>query len=77
MEPRVDTHFKTHEEWVTDELRKHLAEASRGDPGTLGHPFTVDEVEEAVESLHYHKAGATDGTKNPMFKCGGATMTSC
>ena len=65
-----------HGEWVTDELRKHLAETSRGDPGTLGHPFTVDEVEEAVESLHYHKAGATDGTKNPMFKCGGPTMSN-
>jgi hypothetical protein len=36
----------------------------------------VDEVEEAVASLHYHKAGATDGTKNPMFKCGETTMSN-
>ena len=32
------------------------------------------EVQEAVDALNYHKAAADDGTKNPMYKCGGEFM---
>ena len=36
--------------------------------------FTKEEIEKVVEALDYHKAGTDDGTLNPMYKCGGATM---
>jgi len=40
----------------------------------LGMEFTREEIRKALDALDYYKAGAADGTKNPMFKCGGETM---
>ena len=42
--------------------------------GELDHDFDFEEVQEAVKALNYHKAAAEDGTKNPMYKCGGDFM---
>jgi hypothetical protein len=40
----------------------------------LGMEFSKKEIQDAVDALDYYKAGAADGTKNPMFKCGGGVM---
>jgi hypothetical protein len=36
--------------------------------------FETEEIEIAVNSLDYHKAGTDDTTKNAMYKCGGIEM---
>jgi hypothetical protein len=36
--------------------------------------FTEEEIKEVVEATGYHKSAADDGTKNPMYKCGGQPM---
>ena len=40
----------------------------------LDNPFTDAELEEGIAALQYHKAPAHDGTRNPMYKCGGPAM---
>jgi exonuclease III len=48
--------------------------SKRVKPTYTDRAFTEDEVKEGVEALGYHKASTSDGTTNPMFKCGGDTM---
>ena len=42
--------------------------------GHLDREFEDAEIEEAIDELGYHKAPNEDGTRNPMYKCGGEEM---
>ena len=61
---------------VEREVVELVNKAERQVHQALDEEFSIEEVEEATESLNYYKAGAADGTKNPMFKCGGHTMNA-
>ena len=56
------------------EIEAKLDAINSEEGGDLDHDFDSLEVQEAVDALNYHKAAAEDGTKNPMYKCGGEFM---
>ena len=56
------------------EIEAKLDAISSEEGGDLDHDFDSLEVQEAVDALNYHKTAAEDGTKNPMYKCGGEFM---
>ena len=59
---------------VEEEVARLVETAKDQGSFKLGMEFTREEIRNAVGVLDYYKAGAADGTKNPMFKCGGETM---
>jgi hypothetical protein len=59
---------------VEEEVVRLTEEAKTQGNFKLGMEFTIEEIRAALSALDYYKAGAADGTKNPMFKCGGKTM---
>ena len=74
------TRHELQDDAFTSEVEKEVEElvsiAESQVEQALDAEFTIKEIEEATESLNYYKAGAADGTKNPMFKCGGHTMNA-
>jgi exonuclease III len=66
-----DTMFASRMRTQVEDLEKL---SKRMPPCWFDQAFTKDEVLEGVEALSYHKASTSDGTTNPMFKCGGDTM---
>jgi endonuclease/exonuclease/phosphatase family metal-dependent hydrolase len=59
---------------VEDEVVRLAEQAKEQGDFKLGMEITTAEIRDALDALDYYKAGAADGTKNPMFKCGGKTM---
>ena len=59
---------------VEEEVARLVETAKDQGNYKLGMEFTREEIRKAVDTLDYYKAGAADGTKNPMFKCGGEAM---
>ena len=74
--PKADPHQdKEFARRVEAEVAYNAAHVSATIPeGEIDRPFTDAEIEQAIEDLDYHKAEAEDGTRNPLYKCGGAEI---
>ena len=69
--PEFDNEFKRFIETEVAEKRK---QSYLEPPTEIDKAFAMRELEEALGKLEDHKASAEDGTRNPSFKRGGATM---
>ena len=71
VDPGWDADFTSR---VEEEVERRSRATDQPEVEELRKDFDDDEVRRALESLSYHKASSSDGTKNPMFMCGGETM---
>ena len=53
---------------VLSEISQHIGASD------IDRDFDDEGIEAGIEALKYHKAAAEDGTRNPMYKCGGGEM---